>query len=427
MHRRAFFTGAAALGALPLFSFETKGATRSSGLEITDIEIWRVEGNQERMRESTNRQYQVQPLHVYPENRPDVYRENRSPSAETAVSPTSRMYIKILTSEGVEGFYGPIDQNAVDVVLGELRRFVIGMDPLAIETIWDKMYRRQRHSRGGYYMIGMSAVDNCLWDLRGKFFDVPVYKLLGGSRNMVEVYGSCLGFSAELDIVGERSARLKKEGYVHQKWFQAYGPSSGGWGFEQNVGMVRTLRETLGEDSEIMFDAYMGWDLTYAMKWVKAVEQYHPRFLEEAVLPAKVESFARLRQMTHIPIATGETFYGRWEVNDFIQAGAIDVIQADPEWCGGVSELVKICILASTHDLVVIPHAHKLRAAIHVVASQPPTTCPMMEYLILNLPNFYYLERNPLVPNNGVIELPDLPGFGIELDESKIESMEKIS
>jgi len=120
-------------------------------------------------------------------------------------------------------------------------------------------------------------------------------------------------------------------------------------------------------------------------------------------------------------VASGEHFYGRWETHDYLRAGAISVVQADPEWCGGTSELVKICALASLFDAQVIPHGHNLHAALHVVASQGPMTCPLVEYLINKMSSYYYFDKHPLQPVNGRIALPERPGFGMEIDAAKVE------
>jgi L-alanine-DL-glutamate epimerase-like enolase superfamily enzyme len=170
-----------------------------------------------------------------------------------------------------------------------------------------------------------------------------------------------------------------------------------------------------------MFDAFMGWDLNYALQWAQRVETYRPRWIEEAFHPDKIQSFVELRRKTAIPIATGEHLYNRWEVQEYLAAGAISVVQTDPEWCGGVSELIKICHLASVYDAHVIPHGHALHAALHVVAAQSPMTCPLVEYLIGKMYDYYCFEKHQLRPANGLFELPDRPGFGIELEESRIE------
>ena len=91
------------------------------------------------------------------------------------------------------------------------------------EALWDKLYRLNRHSRGGHYMMALSAVDNVLWDIRGKQFGAPVYQLLGGpTRKEVPVYGSCLGFTVEKGKAGAKAKQLYGQGFLHQKWFLAY-------------------------------------------------------------------------------------------------------------------------------------------------------------------------------------------------------------
>jgi L-alanine-DL-glutamate epimerase-like enolase superfamily enzyme len=102
----------------------------------------------------------------------------------------------------------------------------------------------------------------------------------------------------------------------------------------------------------------------------------------------------------------------------------VSVVQADPEWCGGVSELVKICQIATLYDAQVAPHGHAVHAALHVVASQSPSVCPMVEWLITSRPRYYHFEKHKLTPVNGKIELPDRPGFGIEFDEALVERRE---
>jgi L-alanine-DL-glutamate epimerase-like enolase superfamily enzyme len=309
-------------------------------------------------------------------------------------------------------------------VLLELRKFLLGKDPLATETIWDQLYRLNRHSRYGYYMMAVSAVDNALWDVRGRFFNVPVYRLLGGpTRNEVEAYCSCLGYSLEPELVPDRCRKVREQGFRYQKWFFAYGPGDGPSGVQKNLQLVKILRETLGDDTDLMFDAVNSWDLQFAMAWAKAAEQYHPFWLEEPFKSDQVENFGRLAHATSVPIAAGEHFYGRWEVLRFLRAEAVSVVQADPEWCGGTSELVKICALASAYGVRVIPHEHNIHAALHVVFSQSPGLSPLMECLINALPSKLHFEKDPPFPQNGKFALPHRPGFGIEFDSSKVEDM----
>jgi L-alanine-DL-glutamate epimerase-like enolase superfamily enzyme len=323
---------------------------------------------------------------------------------------------------GLVGRYGPIDPEAAVVVDQQLRPFVTGKDALATEKLWDQMYRSNRHSRHGYFLMALSAVDNAVWDLKGRFFGAPVYRLLGGpTRPRIAAYASCLGFAVDPDSARKKAASLAEQGYRAQKWFLAYGPGDGGEGLKRNVDLVRAVREGAGEASDLMFDAYSGWNLDYAIAWARQVEQYRPRWIEEAVHPEKMDAFVELRRKINFPVATGEHLYGRWEANDYLKAGAISVVQSDPEWCGGVSELSKICAIASLYDAQVIPHGHSIHAALHVVASQSPATCPMIEYLINKMESYYHFEQRQFVVERGTVGLPEAPGFGIEFDEAKVE------
>jgi L-rhamnonate dehydratase len=406
------------LATLPAFT----ALAQSRPLKIAAVEIWQVHGHIDALR-GVDQQFQVNPLHIYDEFRPKPYHDAANPAP--AKTPAGALYLKIRTDPGVEGFYGPIDKEVAIVVDEQLRPFLMGKDALAQETLWDQMYRSNRHSRRGHFLMAISAVDNTLWDLRGRYFKTPVYRLLGGpTRSSVEAYASCLGYSLEPDKAQARAVQLKKEGYRYQKWFLGYGPGDGPEGLKKNVELVRILREAVGEDTELMFDVYSGWDLTYALEWAKQVERYRPRWIEEATQAEKIGSFAQLRKGTSIPIASGEHIQGRWEVYDYLKEGALSVVQCDPEWCGGTTELQKICTLASIFDVPVIPHGHSLHAALHVIASQSPAVCPLAEYLILKMKSYYHFEKNPPVLANAHFTLPDAPGYGIELDDAKIESRE---
>jgi len=415
VHRRKFLgsilAGSSALS--PLW------AERPSGkLKIVSLDLLQLSGHHE-SQTGVNAQYQVNPLYVYDDFRPPVYQDKTAQQKSTAVN---EIYLRVRTDRGLDGLYGPIDREAAIVVQEQLRPFLIGKDPLAGEALWDQMDRSNRHSRAGIFLMAISAVDNALWDLRGRYFETPVYRLLGGpTRPSVEVYGSCLGYSLEPEKVRERALALKAEGYRAQKWFLAYGPGSGPEGMRKNVDLVRLLRETLGDSTDLMFDAFSGWDETYALAWAKQVEQYRPRWIEEAAHPEKMDSFTALHHGTSVPVASGEHFYGRWEVEHYLRAGAVTVVQADPEWCGGLSELLKICTVASTYDAQVIPHGHSVHAALHAIASQSPMTCPLAEYLILKMRDYYHFEKHPPLPVRARIALPETPGFGIELDATKIE------
>jgi L-alanine-DL-glutamate epimerase-like enolase superfamily enzyme len=414
---------ASALGFLPLPTRELfAGSAASQDTIIDSVEVVRLSGPYNNV-QGVNRQYQAQPIHIYPELHPSPYKDNANPSETTGK--ITQHYLRIRTKGGLIGLYGVIDPEVVSPLLNQLRPFLLGKDALQGETLWDQLYRNNRHGRAGHYMMALSAVDNCLWDIRGKRFNAPVYELLGGpTRKEVRVYGSCLGFTVEKGKAGPRAKQLYDSGFIHQKWFLAYSPGDGDAGLRRNIELVEELRNSLGFDAQLMFDAFMAWDLPYAAAWCEAVEKYRPYWIEEAFPSDRLESFSALARRTTIPVATGEHFYSRWEVLNFLKTDAISIVQADPEWCGGVSELVKICNVASSFGAKVFPHGHNIHAALHVVASQSPEVCPLVEYLIVHVPHKLHFQKDPLLTNNGIIKLPSKPGFGIEIDKAKVEQEE---
>ncbi|HEU4580266.1 MAG TPA: enolase C-terminal domain-like protein [Polyangiaceae bacterium] len=394
-------------------------------LLIGEVEVLRLTGTHE-VRRGVHRQYQVQPAHLYPDRRPAPYRDASGAQPENV--PLTQYYVRIRTRGGLEGLYGAVDREALPVLLGPLRSLLIGQDALAVERLWDQMFRSNRHSRASHYMMAISYLDNALWDLRGRHLGAPVFRLLGGpTQQPVQVYGSCLGFAIDPELAASRAAQLASDGFRLQKWFLGYGPGDGSRGLALNVQLAHALREAVGEDVELMFDAYQGWDLQYALAWCRQVERYRPTWLEEAFPIADLESFQRLSRATAVPLATGEHLYNRWEVQRLLAAGALHYVQADPEWCGGVSETLKIGHLCSVHGVKLVPHCHNIHGALHIVASQSPALCPFGEYLINYVPEKLHFMKDAPLTANGWVTLPDRPGFGIELDAAKIERQESLT
>jgi L-alanine-DL-glutamate epimerase-like enolase superfamily enzyme len=309
----------AALSTLPAFA-------QSKPLEITAVEIWQLHGHRDTTR-GVDQQYQANPLYIYDELRPKPYSDGR-PSSQNA--PLSAYYLKIKTDGGPDGLYGPIDKEVAIVVDEQLRPFLLKKDALAQESS-GPAHRSNRHARRGFFLMAISAVDHALWDLRDVLQD-SVYRLLGAHSQQSIGLASCLGYSRTRSADARRSPearRLSLSEVVPR--LRPRRPE----GLRKNVDLVRLLREAVGEDTELMFDVYSGWDLSYALDWAKRVERYRPRWIEEATQAEKIDSFAQLRKGTSIPIASGEHIQGRWEVYDYLKAGALSVVQCDPEWCGG--------------------------------------------------------------------------------------------
>jgi L-rhamnonate dehydratase len=385
-------------------------------VKIADVRCFRVSGPGEY---PPNEARQVGMLDVYPEH---AARPRRVEQDRPTTGSLSATYVEVVADDGPTGIFGPIFPETAVLIRTKLRPHLVGQDPLATEKLWDVMFRQDRHSRKGYEMLAISAVDNALWDLRGKAAGQPVYRLLGGpTRERIDAYASMLGHSLEPERVRERARLMVERGYKAQKWFFRHGPADGLAGMEANVALVRTVREAVGPTVEIMFDCWMGWDYTYTVRMLERIEEYRPRWVEEALPADRVMEFAQVRKTTRVPIATGEHEYTRWGFLQLLQAEAIDVLQADPDWCGGISELVKIGVLGSAFGRPVIPHGHSLHAALHVIASQAPGTFPMAEFLLMAQPQKQHFHTEYLEPEGGAFALPSAPGLGIELDAAKIE------
>jgi L-alanine-DL-glutamate epimerase-like enolase superfamily enzyme len=358
----------------------------------------------------------------------DVYPEFNQTKARTGRSERiAATYVEIQTDEGISGLFGPIDETQSYIIGRHLRPYLIGRDPLATEARLDQMLRLNRHGRSGLYMTGISPVDCALWDLRGKAWNQPVYRLLGGpTRSTVPAYASMLGFSTEPDCAAEHALEYKHKGFVAQKWFFSYGPADGEGGKAANVAMAAAVREAVGPHYTLMFDAFMGWDVPYAEDMVRALEPLNPRWVEEPIPPERVGGFGRIRAAGSAPIATGEHVYTRWQVKELLVREAVDVLQTDPDWTGGITELTKICALSSAFDVPVVAHGHSLLAALHVAGAQSPTTVPYVEYLVQHQEVKQYFHKPVYQPENGTLALPGLPGLGIVLDPAKIESREDV-
>ena len=381
-------------------------------MKITAVRCFQVTGPANHAKMEAR---QVGMLDVYPEFAARPHVQSSSPQA-------SAIYVEIGTDEGPTGLFGPIFEETVTLILGKLKPQLIGRDPLAYEKIWDVLYRQDRHARGGNQMMAISAVDNALWDLRGKIFNLPIYRLLGGpTRERVDCYASMLGFSHDPGLVRERAQMVVAQGFKAQKWFFRYGLTEGLEGMGRNVALIRTVREAVGPNIDIMVDAWMGWDATYAIRMLERIAEFRPRWLEEPVPPDRFADLAAIRRSSNVPIATGEHEYNRWNFLHLIQAEAVDVIQADPDWCGGISELVKIGSIASAFGKQMIPHGHSIHPAVNVIASQSPVTFPMAEYLLLHQPSKQQFHRTVMYPEGGSIALPTEPGLGFALDDAKIE------
>ncbi len=388
-------------------------------MNITDIRLFRLSGMWQNPPFATESR-QAQQLDIYPEF------NARNPAGSTEPRAVDEIYVEVQAGEHA-GLFGPIEPDQAWLIQRELRPFLLGRDALATELLLDQMLRLNRHGRSGLLLKAISAVDCALWDLKGKAWGQPVYRLLGGpTRERVPAYASMLGFSTEPEAAATRAAEYRQKGFTAQKWFFRHGPGDGEAGLVQNLAMARAVREAVGDAYTLMFDAFMGWDVGYATRMVQALEPLRPRWMEEPVPPERVADFRRLRAASRVPIATGEHVYTRWQTKELLINEAVDVLQNDPDWTGGITELVKIATLASAFGVPLVAHGHSLLPALHVAASQSPATVPLVEYLVIYQEQKQYFHRPIYRPENGTFALSTLPGLGLVLDEAKVERREAL-
>lgn len=388
-------------------------------MKITHVRVFQVEGVMEHAGVFWEERL-IRPVDIYPEHRAEgaTWLEPHGPGQYRIVA----HFVEIGTDAGITGIGGPMPADQAYIIGAQLAPLLIDHDALAIERLWDRMYRYMVHGRKGVVMQAISVVDCALWDLKGKWANAPVYTLLGGpTRTEIPAYASMLGYSLDPELVQERVQEVVNQGYAATKWFFRDGPTDGAAGIQRNLRLVRTLRETAGPDVDIMLDCWMSWDVPYTIQMADRLEEYNPRWLEEPVLPDKIDQYAEIRQNVRIPISGGEHEYTRWGLKALMDAGACDVLQPDIYWAGGISEMQKIIALASAYDLPVIPHGHSTPATAHVIAAWPQTTCPILEYLVKWNEIHQFFLKTPLKPVGGKVILPTTPGLGMELDKDKIE------
>jgi L-alanine-DL-glutamate epimerase-like enolase superfamily enzyme len=306
-----------------------------------------------------------------------------------------------------------------------LKPLLIGADPTNIEGLWHKMYRASfRVGRRGIVLAAISAIDIALWDILGKKANLPVYKLAGGVKNSINAYASA-GYYQEGKGLKELAAEMK--GYREQG-FKAVKMKVGGNSFDEDVARVRTAREALGSNIELAVDSNNAWDYTSSLRFAQAIEKYDIFFFEEPVSSDDIEGSIKLARDTVIPIAGYETEYTRHGLKEFIVKDAVDIVQTDVIWSGGISEARKIGILASCFGKECIPHFSagivSLAANLHFAASL--TNINWFELTLDDNPLRSGLAASsPVTVQLGRLILHDKPGLGIQLDDKMIECYKK--
>jgi L-alanine-DL-glutamate epimerase-like enolase superfamily enzyme len=303
-----------------------------------------------------------------------------------------------------------------------LSGYARGVDPIEGTEIWGTT-RGGRHSETGLKIMALSAVDNALWDLRGKLAGLPAHRLMGeANRSRLRVY-SRVGEGRDL-AEARRTARERfEQGQRHQKWYFVHGPKDGKDGLRTCLELVRTLREEL-PDAELMFDNHsMRYEIgpDWVVELAKGMLEYKPFWLEEPTAPEDTEGYARIKGETGITVATGEHHFTRWQILPLLERKCIDWVQSDPDWCGGISEWLEICRMTEAHPGVhVVPHCDNFMTSVQCVASQPESLCPFAEYNDTQTERKMSFRTRTLRPEREEIETPPEPGLGPDLDRDSL-------
>jgi L-rhamnonate dehydratase len=348
------------------------------------------------------------------------------PASMTTFTFHGWLVVEIFTDSGLVGIGNAalnpqVSKQVLDLYL---KPVLIGADPWDIEALWQHMYRKtMAFGRKGIGMAAISAVDIALWDILGKSAKQPVYRLIGGrTKSRIPVYASRL-YSSPLDELAAEANRYKHEGYKAMKLRFGWGPVDGAAGMRKNIDLVRTVRETVGDDIDVMADAYMGWTLDYAKRMLQLLEPFNLRWLEEPVIPDDIAGYAELRRRSSIPIAGGEHEFTIYGFRDLIEAKAVDYIQFDTNRVGGISQARKIAALAEANSIPVIPHAGQMHNYHVVMAS---LNSPMAEYfpvVDVEVGNelFWYIFKGEPKAKDGFIDLDEsVPGLGLTIDEAAL-------
>jgi L-rhamnonate dehydratase len=329
------------------------------------------------------------------------------------------LVVEVETSTGVVGIgnAGLAADLIGPIVETRLAPLVRGRRLADIQETWQLMYRgTMAFGRKGLGMVAISAVDLALWDALGKTLGAPVHDLLGGRRaETIPVYASRLYGSDSLDDLAAEARRYVDEGFTAFKQRFLWGPRDGRRGRRANIDLVRTVREVVGDDADLMADAYMGWDLDYARAMIRLLEPFDLRWLEEPLVPDDLAGYAALTRASPIPIAHGEHEFTVAGFAEIVERGAARVLQFDTNRVGGITQAVKVCALAEAFGLSVVPHAGQAHNY-HVVASQP--ACTIAEYFppyaieVGNELPHWLFEGEPLA-EDGHVRLSGEPGLGI--------------
>ena len=343
------------------------------------------------------------------------------------------LFVRVHTDAGITGLgesgtWGYLEASAGAVET--FKRYLIGEDPLLIEHHWQYLYRWS-HFRGAAIMGALSAIDIALWDIAGKHFDAPCYQLLGGKvRDKARVYYHVFGETKDELIQGCMDAKAKGFTAVGHltpflddsrdiRYFKTHADK-----MQDAIDTVGQYRKAVGNDVDLCIEIHRQLTPSEAIVLARGIEQYHPFFYEDPIMPDSFDAMELVAQNIQIPIATGERIHTIWEFEMLLKRGAVQFVRPDVCMAGGLTHCKKIAALAEAHHVQVVPHNPlspvSTAACIQLAACIP--NFALQEYPIgENEPPKSEIVKSALRCEDGFIIIPDAPGIGIELAENAQE------
>ena len=346
--------------------------------------------------------------------------------------PPRWLFLKIDTDEGIAGWGEPIIEGRADAVraaVQEFEKYLIGKDPMRIEDHWQAMYRTGFYRGGPETMSAIAGIDQALWDIKGRYYNAPVYELLGGAcRDKLRVY-RWIGGDRPSDI---RSAALEahSQGYsaIKMNATEELHYIDNFKKIEAVCERVAAIRDALGYEMDIAVDFHGRVHKSMAKVLAKELDAFHLMFIEEPVLSQNNEALREIARYTSTPIATGERMFSRWEFKNLLQDGYVDVIQPDLSHAGGISECKKIASMAEAYDVAVAPHCPLGPVALGACIQLD--TCTPNAFIQEQSLGIHYNKGGDLLDyirdpsiyqyKDGFIDIMKGPGLGVEVNEEAL-------
>jgi galactonate dehydratase len=333
------------------------------------------------------------------------------------------LFVVVETDEGVSGIGEgslPGHPRAVAAAVEEYGEYVVGGDPARIQHLWQLMYRQPFFRSGAVTLSAMSAIEQALWDIKGKVAGLPVYELLGGRcHERIKLYANGPAGSTPEEIA-ESALAIVDSGFTAMKTGleSPVLPVQGDGLVRKAAERMEAIRAAVGEDVEIAWDAHGRLSPAMAIKVARSLEPYDPWFIEEPAPPENAKAMAQVARATTIPVATGERLFTKWAFREVLELGAAALLQPDLSHCGGVLEARAIAAMAEVYYCGFAPH-NPLSPLNTIVSAHVGMASPNFVALEICLypPDWTReLLTERLVYHDGFLELSDEPGWGVELD-----------